>query len=132
MRTSLIAAALLALGGTAIAGAATQEKPEDQAKLAKELSGLVPGKPMQCLSQRQGNMGLTAVGDTLLYRVSPSLVYVNKTTGGCQNVARRDILVTRSFTGGLCRGDIAQTVDVVARMPTGGCALGEFVPYRKP
>jgi hypothetical protein len=102
-----------------------------QAKLAKALAGLTPGKPMSCLSQLQST-NLEAYGPTLLYRVSRNLVYRNDTAGGCERAGRDDVLVTRSPTGQLCRGDIGQTFDRASRFPTGGCSLGDFVPYRKP
>ena len=102
-----------------------------QDKLAKELAGLVPGKPATCINQfpQQQSSGY---GATILYRVSRNLVYRSETAGGCEGIARGDILVTRTSGGQLCRGDIAQTLDQSSRFPTGSCSFGEFVPYRRP
>ena len=44
---------------------------------------------------------------------------------------RDDILVTRSFTGQLCRGDIVRTVDRFNGFPSGACTFGEFIPYSR-
>ena len=102
-----------------------------QEKLAKELAGLVPGKPETCISQFPQKQS-SGYGATILYRVNSGLVYRSDTVGGCEGIARGDILVTRTPSGQLCRGDIAQTFDQASRFPTGSCSFGDFVPYRKP
>ena len=102
-----------------------------QQKLAKELAGLVPGKPETCLTQFPQKQS-SGYGATILYRVNSGLVYRSDTAGGCEGIARGDILVTRTPSGQLCRGDIAQTFDQASRFPTGSCSFGDFVPYRKP
>lgn len=102
-----------------------------QEKLAKELAGLVPGKPETCISQFPQKQS-SGYGATILYRVNSGLVYRSDTVGGCEGIARGDILVTRTPSGQLCRGDIAQTFDQTSRFPTGSCSFGAFVPYRKP
>jgi len=122
---------ILPLAALLLAGATTASKPDDHARFAAEVAGLTPGAPVNCISAQRNTRGLKAIGPRLIYRVSRNLVYVNETAGGCEGVARGDILVTRAFTGGLCRGDIAQTVSYPAPIPTGNCALGSFVPYRK-
>ena len=102
-----------------------------QQKLAKELAGLVPGKPETCLTQFPQKQS-SGYGATILYRVNNGLVYRSDTVGGCEGIARGDILVTRTPSGQLCRGDIAQTFDQTSRFPTGSCSFGDFIPYRKP
>lgn len=102
-----------------------------QAKLDKQLAGLVPGKPETCISQFPQKQS-SGYGDTILYRVNNGLVYRSDTNGGCSGIARGDVLVTRTPSGQLCRGDIAQTFDQQSRFPTGSCSFGDFVPYRKP
>lgn len=134
MRNILLVPGLTLLAGIAatgaIAAADRQLDAEAQAKFDKAVAGLTPGKPMTCLHERTPT-SLTAIGNKLIYRASNRLVYVNDTSGGCENVGRGDTLVTKSFGSGLCRGDIAQTVDLPARIPTGSCSLGDFTPYRK-
>lgn len=103
-----------------------------QAGLARELAGLTPGPALTCLPTF-ARTDLRGYGSTLVYVVSKSLKYRTETNGGCDGVGRRDdILVTRSPQGRVCAGDIAQTLDRASRFPNGGCALGQFVPYRKP
>ncbi|WP_151953733.1 hypothetical protein [Sphingomonas sp. EC-HK361] len=129
-----VAAGIAVLAGiaatAALAGSDRKPVESPQVKFDKAVAGLTPGKPMTCLRERTPT-SLTAIGNKLLYRASAKLIYVNETTGGCENVARGDTLITKSYGGGLCRGDIAQTVDLPARIPTGSCALGDFTPYRR-
>lgn len=102
-----------------------------QTHLARKLAGLVPGAARTCLPPTQTTQ-VEAYGRTLLYTVTGGLKYRSDTNGGCENLSRGDILVTISNGSGVCQGDIARTVDRLARFTTGGCAIGEFVPYRKP
>lgn len=134
MRWMLILPALIFVGS---AGASTgpsklsQQQAADQQKLAALLEGFSPVETNNCVSERTLNGGSDRVGDTILYRVSPKLIYRNDTSGGCFGLAQGDILVTRSYGGNLCRGDIASTVDPASRISTGSCALGSFTTYRK-
>ncbi|MGK6324975.1 hypothetical protein ACMGDM_18075 [Sphingomonas sp. DT-51] len=128
MRFLPIFAATAMLSAGAIV-AAPRDRASDAA-YQKLIAGKTPGKPVSCIDTRLTQPQLSAAGTKLIYRVSNKLVYVNETGGGCENVRRGDALVTRQFQTRLCRGDIAQTVDLPARIPTGSCALGAFVPYQ--
>ncbi|HVF93843.1 MAG TPA: hypothetical protein VM900_05980 [Sphingomonas sp.] len=134
MRNLLIIAILAAVTGCAQTpaetAAAAQAGVATRAALEKELAGLVPGKPQACLD-RFGSQQLKGFGATVIYKVSGSLKFRSDTAGGCERIARGDILVTRSYSGRLCRGDIGQTIDPVSRFPTGSCSFSDFVPYRK-
>ncbi len=111
---------------------ATDRRAAEQNALAQELAGMTASEKKDCLNQFETNSAsLKAVGGALIYRVSDKLKYVNDTGGGRQAVASGDILVTKSPTGQLCRGDIAQTVMPGSRVPSGSCALGSFTTYRK-
>jgi hypothetical protein len=125
-------AALAACAQTpAETAAALKATAATQMALDKELAGLVPGKPMSCISQF-GSLQVKGYGSTIVYRASDNLKYRSDTAGGCGRVGNGDVLVTRSYSGQLCAGDIAQTIDPVARFPTGSCSFAQFVPYRKP
>ncbi|MEH3124192.1 MAG: hypothetical protein PGN16_19865 [Sphingomonas phyllosphaerae] len=114
--------------------AAPAQKPDRQEKsriaYEKLLAGKTPGKPQDCIDTRWTRPQLTAYDGKLLYRVSRRLVYVTETGGGCEAVARGDTIITRQFQTQLCRGDIARTVNLPAGIPSGSCAMGQFVPYR--
>ena len=112
---------------------ATEAEQATANRLAARLAGLTPGRATSCLpttligaqAQTQG------YGSTILYIAGRDLIYRNDTTGGCDNIGRGDILVTRQFAGRACRGDIATTVEPLSRAVTGSCALGDFIPYRR-
>ena len=78
------------------------------------------------------NLSTRAYGPTLIYRQGSGLAYRNDTTGGCENAARGDILVSIEHEGRPCSGDIVRTVDPYQHFTTGSCALGQFVPFTKP
>lgn len=101
-------------------------------ELDKALAGKVAGERVSCIN-RFPQSSLKVISDNvLLYRVSSKLTYRNDLIGSCSGLTRGDTLVTRSHTSQLCRGDIANVVDLPAGMLTGSCALGDFVPYRTP
>lgn len=133
MRFLITFAAAAALGAVAVVAAPVQ-KPDRQEKsriaYEKLLAGKIPGKPQDCIDTRWTRPQLTAYDGKLLYRVSRKLVYVTETGGGCEAVARGDTIITRQFQTQLCRGDIARTVNLPANIPSGSCAMGQFVPYR--
>ncbi len=130
---ALLSVAAVALSSCAMTPAETARaadaKAATQASLGKELAGLTPTETRDCMDHYQPS-SLKAYGGTLVYSVSKTLKYVNDTGGGCEAVERGDILVTKSNSGRLCRGDIGQTVMPGSRMPSGSCALGSFVTYR--
>ena len=126
----------LALSGCAMSPAETaryeRAQEADRAALAQKLAGLRPAETTDCLDNfRTTPASLSANGPALVYRVSDRLTYVNDTSGGCEAVERGDILVTRSNSGQLCRGDIGHTVSPGSQMPSGSCALGSFTAYRR-
>ena len=133
MRFLITFAAAAALGAAAVVAAPAQkpDKPDrNRVEYEKLLAGKTPGTPQDCIDTRWTRPQLTAYDGKLLYRVSKKLVYVTDTGGGCEAVARGDTIVTRQFQTRLCRGDIAQTINLPARIPSGSCAMGAFVPYR--
>lgn len=101
-----------------------------RAALDRELAGLVPGRPQGCVSQTELRE-VKAYGDTLLYGTRGRTRYVNQTSGGCGDVGNQAILVTRTPSTQLCRGDIATSIDRASRISTGSCSFGDFVPYTK-
>ena len=110
---------------------AAERAATTEGKLDTALAGLTPGETTDCLPITTRSEQTTGYGSTLLFRVSRGLVYRNETGGGCEGVERQDILVTVSYGGRLCRGDIARTVQPVARVPTGSCTLGSFTKYSR-
>ena len=135
MRSLLILVPLAALAACAQTpaqtAAAAQAGAAAQVELDKELAGLVPGAPRNCIDPRWSRQ-VKSYGGTILYSDIGSTKYRGDTGGGCERIGRGDVLVTRTSTGQLCRGDIARTIDPVSRFQTGSCSFAAFVPYRKP
>ena len=132
--TALPLLALAACAQTpAETAASVQREAAEADRLAAALAGLVPERSSTCLPLTGTQQAQTqAFGSTILYRYSPGLVYRSDTGGGCERIARGDILVTRQLSGRLCAGDIATTVNPVVRMQSGSCTFGPFTAYRRP
>lgn len=104
-----------------------------QAKFAQLTEGKVAGAPVSCLPSYRMN-DMTVIDDgTLAFGNGSSLVYINHMSGGpCTNLqGGNNTLVTKTSSSTLCRGDIAQVVDLTARIPVGSCVFGDFVPYKR-
>jgi hypothetical protein len=126
------------LGAAALAGCASQPSAYSQQKAASEsarlevaLKGKVAGKAESCISTRNIS-GPESFGETtLLFRASRNLIYRTETSGSCRDVGNGRALITRLYgSDRLCKGDISRTADLTAGFETGGCAMGDFVPYR--
>lgn len=130
-RLPLIALALL--GGCASAqnqAAEAERRAKAEAEIADSLEGLTAGEPKDCIDQTRVNNIETYAG-TILYRVSSREIYRNNVSGGCFGLAHGDIVVTRTPTSRLCRGEIIHTVSPGSSMPSGSCSLGDFIPYKR-
>jgi hypothetical protein len=126
----LLAAATLAGCSTAPPVQRTAQAEDD---LTRALVGKVAQPAVSCLrSFRSGNM--TVIDDgTILFREGRT-VYRNDLNGGtCSGLGSGYYaLVTKQFGSGLCRGDIAQVMDVSNGITVGSCIIGDFVPYTTP
>ena len=133
MRTTIMILAT----GISLSACAIQNSPAAEKKAASEavrlevaLAGRVAGKAQSCLPPRSTN-GPESFGETTLLFHSGNVIYRTETSGSCGRAGRDDILITQTFSSSLCRGDISRTVDRISQSPSGSCAMGDFVPYRK-
>jgi hypothetical protein len=129
--TALTAAAVVA-GCTRVDP--TVELARQQQELARELDGRVAGKPLSCLPSFRNSGGrVLGIGDKLLFE-DGGTIYVNQTTGGCQNAGRSGYIYVSELRGTTeqCRGDIGKVITSSGAFYAGSCGLGEFVPYSKP
>lgn len=138
MRCLMIPALATALAGCAAAGPPDPPDPpagqrtsyNNGKTLDQALAGYVAGQPETCLPQTR-TPSSDNYGRTVVYRVSSRLLYRNDMGPGCEGLGRGDVMIASTPIGRFCRGDIVQTFDPIARFPTGGCAFGDFIPYRK-
>lgn len=132
-RLLLLACASLATG------ACTMNQPADpraeassEAQLAASLRGYEQAGPTTSCVQNRDVGGNRSAGEAIIFegRTSATL-YVNRPAGGCPSLEFGRALLTRSTQSQLCRGDIATVFDPVSHVQYGGCAFGDFTPYRR-
>lgn len=131
---------LTLIGGAALVSGCTlsprdkervaDKRAQSEAKLAKALAGLTPGKPETCLSSYTRNYQTKRYGDTILYIIDRNHIYRNDTTGGC-STNPNDYMVTATTQSTVCRGEIVRTVQPGINILSGSCSLGDFVLYSK-
>lgn len=137
MRNWMLGAVVL-IAGCAPAGAPMDAAPAGppgviarSPALDKLLAGRTAGTPVSCINlPRARSSTTTSDPDTIIYRTTSRLSYVNQPAGGC-NLGNDPILVTRTPSTRLCSGDIVQVIDRASRFPVGSCGLGEFVPFTR-
>jgi hypothetical protein len=101
---------------------------EADARLHTLLAGKVAGPPMSCLPSRMANNQMTIDSHTIAFR-DGGRVYVNNLSDGCGNLGGTRSLVLRNPMGSICRGQIAEVVDLALGAHVGGCVFGDFIPY---
>ena len=128
---------ILLAGAVLLAGCASEERMveverNDEARLAAALEGYRQSGPaISCVSSRdlQGNR---SVGErAIIFDSIGSTLYVNRPRDGCPEITSTRALRTRSPSTRLCSGDLASVFDPTTGAEYGGCALGDFTPYRK-
>jgi hypothetical protein len=136
MNTSrlIIAAAVLALAGTAAHSADKTVKPDkrtekNEAALAKRLEGRTAGEPVSCIPLVQSNRLEVIEGVALVYDSGDTL-YVSRPTDP-ETLNRDDIMVIDRRGSQLCDTDVVRTVDRNGGYMTGVIFLKKFVPYKK-
>jgi hypothetical protein len=118
-----------------LAAASAAPEPVDRASappsaIAAAMRGRTAGAPVACID-RVGLRNTRAIAGALLFEGPGGIVYVNQGVAGCRALAFGGAFRTGSPTGRLCRGDIVTAFEPVSGAEYGGCALGEFVPYRR-
>ncbi|MEO5971882.1 MAG: hypothetical protein ABIP91_00750 [Sphingomicrobium sp.] len=134
MRMSLLIAAA-ALGACTTAPQPETRSAKAEAHLQKLLAGKVAGPPMTCLPHYRSNDMVVIDDNTLIFRSGSRRVYRNDLQGGgCSRIGSGHYaLLTRLYGGSsLCRGQIAEVVDVANGITVGSCVIGDFVPYTRP
>ncbi|HYZ48405.1 MAG TPA: hypothetical protein VE567_05870 [Sphingomonas sp.] len=125
----MVAAAGLALTALATAAGAARLSPE--AQLEKLVAGRAAGKPVDCINLRDVQNQTIIDKTAIVFRIGSKL-YVNRPSGGANQLDNDDILITKTFGSQLCRIDTVRLLDRASRIPHGFVSLGDFVPYTKP
>jgi len=102
-------------------------------ELRQALSGKVAGRPVDC-SPTYRSSDMQVIDDNAILFRDGRRTYLQAPRGGCAPLGSGHYtLVTRSYGGsGLCRGDIAQVVDLQNGFTVGSCSFDEFVPFAQP
>ena len=129
--------ALLLIGAT-LASCAAAPQPGRSAKAETRfqqlLAGKVAGPAVSCLPSYRADDMIVIDDQTIAFRDTSRRVWVTNLQSGCSNLGSGHYaLVTKRMGGsGLCRGDIAQVVDVQNGITVGSCVFGDFTPYVRP
>ena len=127
----ILGISMLAVAAGCAASAPVQLSANEQSRLGEALAGRVAGPAVNCVSQRNLR-GNRSIGEgVILFESTGGVVYVNRPPAGCPSLGFGRTLVTRTTGTQLCRGDTATVVDMSSGMGFGGCALGDFTPYRR-
>jgi hypothetical protein len=131
--TLLMASALVASCSTG-PGPAPTRTADKQREYQQLVEGKVPQASVSCLPHYRSSDMRIIDDETIAFRDGTNRTYVTHMQGGCNGVgAGHYALATRLYgSPDLCRGDIAQVIDVLNRMPVGSCVWGDFVPYVRP
>ncbi|HEX9946201.1 MAG TPA: hypothetical protein VGA98_01540 [Allosphingosinicella sp.] len=128
----LLASACLAAGCTTETDERVDMAANDEATLAAQLRGFEPdGAPVQCVNSRDLKGNRSAGETAIVFTGTGGRLWVNRPAAGCPDLRSSRALRTRTPSTRLCRGDIATVFDPVSRFDFGGCALGDFEPYRR-
>ena len=98
---------------------------------AAELVGRTAGPAQNCIPITRTEALRVADGDghILLYGRGRT-IWATNLGAGC-GFSPNDVLITQTFSGRYCRGDIVRSTDGISNIPGQSCALGDFVPYTR-
>lgn len=122
--------AMLAVSIMAFAPGLAAHQLSDDENIARAVKGKVSEPGLKCINTQRSHPRLFSYGPNLLYRVSNDVVYVVRTSGGCEGVSRGDSLQTRPLKARLCIGDIAYTTQIPSKIPSGSCTIESVTGYK--
>lgn len=124
-------AALVAASASPALARGPSRNERGEAQLAKELNGLIPGKPQDCVTLSSITGSHIIEGTAIVYNAIGGTIYVNR-ANGAEMLHEDDIPVQFVYGSQLCRLDRVKLLDRSTRMERGFANLGDFVPYTKP
>lgn len=100
------------------------------ADLRAALAGYSPRPTVSCVSSRDLEGNRSFGENAILFEGTGDRFYLNRPSN-CPTLGPGRTLRVRSVSTRLCRGDIADVVDLSSRINLGGCSLGDFTPYTR-
>jgi hypothetical protein len=101
------------------------------AVLAQTLAGSTAGRPQDCVPV-QSTSNLRVIDAATLGYGSGSTIYVNRLAGPCPGARELSTNIVEDHGSTYCRCDHFRAVEVAGSIPGPTCALGDWVPYRRP
>lgn len=96
------------------------------------LSGRATGPAVNCIRPRN-IVGQTLVNQSVIvFEMRGHKYYRNDIAPACASLRSDRAIVTREVVIGICRGEIFQVFDPLARIDYGACTFGPFTPYELP
>ena len=131
MRKLPLALMALLMGASTPVFARPSVQEQGEAALARQLEGLVPGKPVRCVTLDRIDGSTIIDGTAIVYRGLGGTLWVNRPRGA-DMLREDDVLVEEVYGSQLCNLDQIKLLDRVSRMQRGFVGLDDFVPYTKP
>jgi hypothetical protein len=136
MRTLILfGAAALAAGcvgdADVDAGRSPTMNAAEDAALSAGLEGRTAGPPRSCIRLQDVRNTRSAGRDTILFDGAGDVVYVNRARSSCPDIKTWHAIRHRTIGTNICSGELIRVFDPNSGIEYGGCALGEFVPWRR-
>jgi hypothetical protein len=106
-----------------------KQRKTGEEKLAEMLEGREAGEPVSCLPYSARN-DTRIIDKTAIVYGRGNTIYVNRPTNA-KSLDDDDIMVTKLYSGSLCRLDTVHLHDRTGHFWSGFVGLRDFVPYRK-
>lgn len=116
---------------TVAAGESVEATPEAQDRLATALAGRTAGPSVSCVRTQDVRGNRIIDERTILFEGRGSTDYLNRTAGACAGMREWHALRLRTVGTQMCQGETVVAFDPTSGLERGGCALGEFTPYRR-
>jgi hypothetical protein len=112
----------------------TMRSASGQRALDALMTGRVAGTPVNCIPSFNTRDMQVIDGQNVAFRVGTRTVYMAQLSQGCSLLGAGGYsLLTSQFGGtGLCRGQIAQVVDLRNNVTVGSCTIQDIIPYSRP
>ena len=137
MRTLILfASAALAAGcvneaADVSAGQSATMDTADDAKLSEALAGRTAGEPRSCVRLQDVRNTRSVGRDTILFDGPGDVVYVNRARSSCPDIRSWHATRHRTVGTNICANELIRVFDPNTGIESGGCSLGEFVPWRR-